>query len=496
VLECRQALAFPGDPHRTVLLRRLTAQGDPVPVRVRLAPPAGFDRHVMRELRQAPDGAWHARLDDLELRWTGAADAVAVDGGSALEIHLTISPDESLDLVLEISDAPLPRRAPEADAAWQATETAWRRQVPAMRETVAPTDAAQAYAVLRGLTASAGGMVAAATTSLPERAEEGRNYDYRYVWIRDQCYAAQAAAAVDDERLPDGAAAFVTARLLEDGPGLALAYRVDGRPIASPQQVDLPGYPGGYDQVGNGVAEQFQLDAFGESLLLLAVVAERLGPDGKRAAEVAVKAIAERRNEPDAGVWELAPRRWAHSRLTCAAGLRAIASCGVMGPNSDRCIELADLLVREADRECLHPTGRWQRSPDDPGGDGALLLPPLRGAVPGDDPRTVATLRAYLNDLTKDHFAFRYRHDEGPLGQAEGSFLLCGFVTALAEHQQGHDVEAMRWFERTRSAAGPAGLYAEEYDVTQREERGNLPQAFVHALMLECSARLNFPTGA
>jgi GH15 family glucan-1,4-alpha-glucosidase len=87
----------------------------------------------------------------------------------------------------------------------------------------------------------------------------------------------------------------------------------------------------------------------------------------------------------------------------------------------------------------------------------------------------------------------RYRHDERPLGDAEGAFLLSGFVTALAEHQQGDTTAAMRWFERNRAASGPAGLFSEEYDVTQRQLRGNLPQAFVHALLLECLARLTEP---
>jgi GH15 family glucan-1,4-alpha-glucosidase len=77
-----------------------------------------------------------------------------------------------------------------------------------------------------------------------------------------------------------------------------------------------------------------------------------------------------------------------------------------------------------------------------------------------------------------------------PLGDAEGAFLLCGFIMALAEHQQGNQLSAFRYFERNRAACGPAGLLSEEYDVTQRQLRGNLPQAFVHALLLECAARL------
>jgi GH15 family glucan-1,4-alpha-glucosidase len=99
-------------------------------------------------------------------------------------------------------------------------------------------------------------------------------------------------------------------------------------------------------------------------------------------------------------------------------------------------------------------------------------------------------LRAYERELTRDGYAFRFRHDERPLGDAEGAFLLCGFVVALAKHQQGDDAGAIAWYERTQAACGSPQLYAEEFDPTEHQLRGNLPQAFVHALQLETSARL------
>jgi GH15 family glucan-1,4-alpha-glucosidase len=105
----------------------------------------------------------------------------------------------------------------------------------------------------------------------------------------------------------------------------------------------------------------------------------------------------------------------------------------------------------------------------------------------------VATLRAVAAELTEDGYVYRYRPDERPLGEAEGAFLLCGFVLSRAYHEAGDAVESARWFERTRSACGPPGLLSEEFDVTQRQLRGNLPQAFVHALLLECAATLTGP---
>jgi GH15 family glucan-1,4-alpha-glucosidase len=337
-------------------------------------------------------------------------------------------------------------------------------------------------------------MVAAATMSLPERARQGRNYDYRYVWIRDQCYAGQAVAAAGPYPLLDDAVHFVTERLLDDGPTLKPAYTTTGRAVPDERRLELPGYPGGTDIAGNWVNQQFQLDAFGEALLLFAAAArhDHLDTDGWRAAHAAVDAIQARWHEPDAGIWEIDPDRWTHSRLICTAGLRAI-SHHTPGDRelAARWLALADTILADTATHAQHPSGRWQRSPTDPRPDAALVLPALRGALAADDPRSSATLHAVATELTQDGYCYRYQPDQRPLGDAEGAFLLCGLWLALAYAQRGENARALRWFERNRAACGPPGLLAEEYDVRQRQLRGNLPQAFVHALVLETAVTLN-----
>ncbi|PZS28102.1 MAG: glycoside hydrolase [Pseudonocardiales bacterium] len=494
IIECRDALGFPGDPHRAVILRRIMAvQGD-ARVRVILQPAAGFGRTHLGELHRDDAGCWRGRLGELRLRWTGAAAAQVSEEGRSrqLDVEITVPEGEHHDLLLELADTSLTGQSPDTDRTWAATETAWRDAVPKLGDTIAPRDARHAYAVLRGLTSAGGGMVAASTMSLPERAAQGRNYDYRYVWIRDQCYTGQAVAADGAHPLLDDAVRFVAQRLLEDGPKLTPAYTITGGRVPDQRSLNLPGYPGGSDIVGNHVNAQFQLDAFGEALLLFAAAArhDRLDKNHYQAVTAAVSAIQARWRQPDAGIWELDDQRWAHSRLTCAAGLRAMAATGVGTADATAWSALADAILADATSDCLHPSGRWQRAPSDPRVDAALLLPAIRGALPATDARSLATYRAVHEQLGEEGYVYRFRQDSDPLGKAEGAFLLCGFLMSLAAHQQGEPVAAARWFERNRAACGPPGLFSEEYDVTQRQLRGNLPQAFVHALMLETSISL------
>ncbi len=499
IIESREALAFPGQQGCAILLRRVIAVEKDGRVRIALNPRAEFGRHGFTDIKRDDRGWWTGRTGDLHVRWSGAPAGtrlVSADGG--LFAELDVPAGSTHDLVLEISDRVLPTLPPDPAATWRATENVWRAAVPALDNSLEPREARRSYAVLRGLTAGGGGMVAAATTSLPERANAGRNYDYRYVWVRDQSYAGQAAAAVGAPELLDDAVRFVSARLLEHGPDLKPAYTTTGEAVPDQRELALPGYPGASTLIGNWVNKQFQLDAFGESLLLFSAAGrtDRLDHDGRRALALAATAVAKRWTEPDAGMWEIDNQVWTHSRLICVAGLRAAAPLADTERQSADWLALADRILADTGSHAVHPTGRWQRSRTDRALDAALLIPPVRGGTAADDPRTATTLQAYLAQLTKDGYAYRFRHDQRPLPDAEGSFTLCGFLVALALHQQHRPVEAARWYERTRAAAGPPELYAEEFDVNQHQLRGNLPQAFVHALQLETSVRLNQHPGS
>jgi GH15 family glucan-1,4-alpha-glucosidase len=495
-IECREALAMPADPHRAVLLRRIEAIDGTAKVTVTLDLRAGYGRATMTDLKRHGD-TWTGRSGDTWFRWSGAGKARLTGGRLGMRIQL--APGTTHDLVLELSDREFTAEPPDPGESWAATEEAWSDVSPGCDDLIALADARHSYAVLRGLTSASGAMVAAATTSLPERLEGGRNYDYRYAWIRDQCYAGIAVAAHGPHPLLTGTLRFVTERLLDDGPELMPAYTVAGEPIGDEVSLNLRGFPGGAAKSGNWVRGQFQLDALGETLSLFAAAArlDLLAEDDWRAAAVAADGIGKRWNEPDAGIWELDDRRWTHSRLACVSGLRAIAAAAAVGApgghghrEAAQWSSLADTIAASLS-DVVHPSGRWQRAPDDERVDAALLMPMIRGGFAADDPRNLATVEAVRRELAADGYVYRFRHDGRPLDQAEGAFLLCGFWMALVEHACGNPVAAAHWFERNRSACGPAALYTEEYDVHQRQLRGNMPQAFVHAALLECAVTLS-----
>ncbi|WNM28199.1 glycoside hydrolase family 15 protein [Demequina capsici] len=487
--ECSDALAYPGDDDTAIVLRRLESTGaSPHLVDVSLAPRAGFGVDDATGAT-CVDGVWTWRTGHLHVRVTGLPSAVMSADGE-LTALLEVPAGGRVDVVLELSTSP--RSGPvDADALWAATRARWHEVVPQVTGTAADADVERFYAVAHGLTSRHGGMVAAATTGLPEQLAGSRNYDYRYAWVRDQCFAGLADSAAGGHRLLDSAVAFIAARLRTDGASLRPAYTVTGEPVPDERPLPVPGYPGATPIAGNHANAQFQLDAFGEVLLLFARAARagRLDDAGWEAARIAADAIAARWDEPDAGIWELEDRWWTHSRLICVSGLRAIADEAPPEPAREW-RALARSIEARVDDECVTPDGRWGRAADDARLDVALLLPAIRGGVDARAEVNARTLDAVLADLVHDGHAYRFRHGEIPLGEAEGAFLLCEATLALALVRLGRREEAVRWFERVRGCVTVAGLYSEEWDPEERQLRGNIPQAFVHALVAQAAVEL------
>ena len=253
LIECREALAFPADPGRAVILRRVKAIHGPARLRVRFDLRSDYGRRPMAGLR-GHGGVWAGHSGLVWWRWQTGPGVRQLRGGE-LSLQLDLAQGEQHDLVLELATERFTSAMLPPEELWRATEESWKQTVPGLTQTSARRDATHAFAVLRGMTTSTGAMVAAATTSLPEQAEAGRNYDYRYAWIRDQCFAGQAAAAVDGgEYVLDSSVRFVTERLQADGPGLKPAYRASGDRVPDESRVDppawLPGWKGQGGQLG------------------------------------------------------------------------------------------------------------------------------------------------------------------------------------------------------------------------------------------------------
>ena len=239
-------------------------------------------------------------------------------------------------------------------------------------------------------------MVAAATISLPERAEAGRNYDYRYVWIRDQCYAGPG------RRRRRRRSPARRRRLLR--------RRSDARPTATDWHPPTPSTAARYrtssmcscpvirvgtTSSGTGSTRSFNSTRTGRPCCCSPRRPDTTGSTRTTGAPPVSQPRRSRNagREPDAGIWELDNRPWTQSRLTAAAGLRAIAAATHGEGGAADWLTLADRIVADTAARAVHPDGHWQRAPDDPHLDASLLLAGLRGATAPDDPRAVKHLR-------------------------------------------------------------------------------------------------------
>ena len=223
----------------------------------------------------------------------------------------------------------------------------------------------------------------------------------------------------------------------------------------SGRRLDLPGYPGGSDVVGNRVSSQFQLDAFGEALLLFATAAGhgRLDPDAWRAAEIAAEAIEARWREPDAGIWELAPDEWTHSRLICAAGLRATVAA-VSVASRRRCPRSRTRSSPRPPRARVHRSGRWQRPRRRAGRRGAAPAGAAR-RDPARRPAHACHAAGRRGRVDRGRLRLPLPARRAAAGPGGGRVPALRLPARARLRPTGDAVAAARWFERNRAACGP-----------------------------------------
>jgi len=351
-----------------------------------------------------------------------------------------------------------------------------------------------------------GGIVAAPTTSLPEQFGGVRNWDYRFCWLRDATFTLNALllAGYTDEAVAWGK--WLMRAVAGSAKDLQVLYGVDGqRRLPEVVLGWLPGYDGAAPvRVGNAAIEQFQLDVYGEVMDMLHL-ARSVGlqpePHVWQIQKALVEFVASHWREPDEGIWEIrGPRRhFTHSKVMAWVALdravKAVERFGLKGP-ADEWRRVRDEIHAQvcssgydAQRGCFV---QHYGSTDL---DASLLLIPLVGFLPPDDPRVRATIDGIQRELVVDGLVIRYPtvHGVDGLPPGEGTFLPCTFWLADSLAITGRAAEADEVFQRLIAACNDVGLFSEEYDPRTRRMMGNFPQALTHMALVNTARLLSMP---
>ena len=426
----------------------------------------------------------------------------ATRGGARARIDLRAG--QRAHLVLAFSGRDLgvwPAGGDFAEAAFHETVAYWRGW--SGRTTGASSaEVARSAMTLKLLTyAPSGAVVAAPTTSLPEAPGGVRNWDYRYAWIRD---ASWSVTALYDLGYLAAAKAFLfwaTSAAALSLPRVRTMYGLYGTTRVAEREVSgLRGYRGSVPvRVGNAASEQLQLDNWGHLLDAAYGYARRAGGLDAQvwsALRAMVGFVARNWRRPDQGIWEVrgAPQHFVHSKVMCWValdrGVRLVESFGLAGP-SRAWAEEAD-AVRDAVLEHgVDPQGgHLTRAFGDPSVDASLLLVPLTGFLPPDDPRIARTVERVRAELGDGDLVRRYAVDDGLPGR-EGAFLACSFWLAQVLAVAGDRTEAERVFRAAADRANELGLLPEEIDTGTGAFLGNFPQGLSHIALIHAALALD-----
>ena len=362
---------------------------------------------------------------------------------------------------------------------------------------------------LKALTyAPTGGIVAAPTTSLPERLGGVRNWDYRYCWVRDATftlYALMSGGYIDEAR----AWRDWLLRAVAGTPSqLNIMYGMGGERRLSELELEwLPGYQGASPvRIGNAAYRQFQLDVYGEMMDVLSV-ADQLGlppdPDAWRVQRALLDFLASAWSQPDEGIWEVrGPKRhFTHSKVMAWVAvdrvIKAVEHGGVDGP-VERWRQLRDTIHAEVCQRGFDvERNTFVQYYGGHGLDASLLMIPLVGFLPASDARVRGTVEAIERHLMADGFVARYPTTEevDGLPPGEGAFLACTFWLADALALMGRHAEARERFERLLTLCNDVGLLSEQYDPAARRLVGNFPQALSHVALINTACNLSAGEG-
>jgi GH15 family glucan-1,4-alpha-glucosidase len=485
--------------HPPLLVRRIVPLSGRPRIRVRVRPMFAYGT----TMPTMTTGSNH-------LRYVGPSLALRVTTDMPLA-YITQETEFALDRPINLfvgADEPVPE-APEtlAQNFFTETEAYWRRWTRGLSIPFEWQEEVIRSAITLKLCSyeDTGAIVAALTTSIPESANSGRNWDYRYCWLRDAYFAVAALNRLGATRTMEGFIRFILDSVLAGNGGGTIAplFPVSGDgELAEKAAAALPGYKGmGPVRMGNGAATQIQNDVYGSIILTAAQMFwdRRLVSAGdvslyEQLSEVGQVAVA-RAFQPDAGPWEyrgrLAPHTYSAAMCWAAAHRLAMIAerLGIMA-DAQQWNARAQMLRDELLKRATTKDGWISGALDAEIADASTLLLTEIGLLKADDPRVAKTLDVVRDRLMHDGFVFRY-HEADDFGRPETAFLVCTFWYCDALALAGRKQEARELFENAITCRNTVGLMSEDVAPKTRVLWGNFPQAYSHVGLIHSAWRLS-----
>lgn len=485
------------------LARRVEGLSGSVPMGWRVAP--GF-QYGGRRPRMAHHGGTSVAMGGkvaLAVSTWGAGEPVLDE--SAISGSFDSAPGHAVLLVLSAAyREPLvfPSRT-EAEARLNETIAFWREWAAGRSYDGPWRDAVIRSALTLKLLihSPSGAIAAAATASLPEQIGGGRNWDYRFCWVRDSAFTLHALMQLGCPREGDSFFWWLLHASQLTHPRLRVLYRLNGGERAPESTLDLAGYRGSTPvRVGNDAAGQEQLDIYGDLMQtawIYSVAAGGVDSDtGRRLAQIA-DLVCELWRQPDCGIWEVRsePLHFTHSKIMCWVALdravRLAEEGHIPSAHAANWRAQAEAICAFVDERCWSQEVRsYVRSADSGELDASLLLGALMDYPARRDPLMTATIAAIRRELGHGPLLDRYVGEDGLAG-GEGAFLCCSFWMVDALARAGSIDEATELMEQLLALANDVGLYAEELDQHTGEFLGNLPQGLVHLALINAAVSVS-----
>ncbi|MFJ8208244.1 glycoside hydrolase family 15 protein [Streptomyces sp. NPDC096033] len=494
------------------LIRRVICVRGTLPFRARVAPRFGYGAETHTVRVQAHEAVFEAPSLSLALSSTAPLEADGADVTS----HFKLLEGESEVFALDrITDDLRPQACPRAEAEeqFEATVRFWSRWLSRSRYRGRWREMVNRSALtLKLLTyAPTGAIVAAPTTSLPERVGGERNWDYRYVWVRDAAFCVYAMLRLGFTSEAEAFMGFLSERCIEPGAGpagpLQIMYGIDGRKdLPESELPHLEGHLGSAPvRVGNAATGQLQLDIYGamiDSVYLYDKWGKPISSDHWDEVGAVVNWLCENWDQPDEGVWETrgGRRNFVYSRLMCWVAIeRAIRMANRRGLPADlaRWQRSRDAIYRQIMTQGWSAKrGAFVQGLGSDVLDASVLMMPMAKFVAPTDPKWLSTLDALTEELVSDSLVYRYDPEASPDGLrgSEGTFSICSFWYVEALTRAGRLEEARLAFEKMLTYGNHLGLYAEEIG-RSGEQLGNFPQAFTHLALISAAYNLDRALG-